>query len=119
MRAPRYQFPEAVRSTTRVIASRMVHDGSVAESPEELDAWISRAPEIHDSLRKGGYGGAFTADDLFPLLQVFVSNAGGAPAPAPGSAPPPKSRALGRGLVVGVAVLVALLVIALAVGAFR
>ena len=77
MRAPRYRFPNEVRSTTRDIASRMVRDRQIAQTPEELDSWISRAPNIKESLDGAGYGTAFTSDDLFPLLQVFVVQAGG------------------------------------------
>lgn len=77
MRAPRYRFPDEVRSTTRAAASRMVRDGTVAETPEDLDAWIARAPDVRGPLEKGGYGSAFTAHDLFPLLQVFVAKASG------------------------------------------
>ena len=77
MRAPRYRFPDDVRSTTRNIASRMVRDRQIAQTPDELDSWISRAPNINESLGRAGYGTAFTADDLFPLLQVFVAQAGG------------------------------------------
>ena len=81
MRPPRYRFPDEVRSTTRAIASRMVQDGVVARTPEELDTWISRAPDVAASLENGGYGTAFTSDDLFPLLQVFVAQTRGS---APG-----------------------------------
>jgi len=77
MRAPRYRFPDEVRSTTRDIASRMLHEGTVAATPEELDAWITRRPEVREPLKAGGYGTAFTAEDLFPLLQVFVGRAEG------------------------------------------
>jgi len=114
MRAPRYRFPEAVRSTARGIAAQMVREGTIAGTPEDLDAWLSQEPEARESLRRGGYGSAFTANDLFPLLQVFIVQAGG---PAPGSEPPPRSR---HGWRTGVVVLfgVALLLFALAVGVF-
>ena len=112
MRPPRYQFPNEVRETTRAMAARMVGDGTIAQTPEELDAWIARSPDARGPLENGGYGQEFTADDLFPLLQVFVVRAGG---PAPEPDPPPRSsgRAWRVGLVV--AVLVAL-VVALVIG---
>lgn len=91
MRPPRYQFPNEVRETTRAMASRMVGDGTIARTPEELDAWIARAPDARGPLENGGYGTQFTADDLFPLLQVFVTQAGG-PAPTPDAPPRPSSR---------------------------
>jgi hypothetical protein len=77
MRPPRYRFPDEVRSATRTMASRMVRDGTVADTPEQLDDWISREPEFREPLLRGGYGTEFTSDDLFPLLQVFVARAGG------------------------------------------
>lgn len=55
----------------------MVRDRQIAQTPEELDSWISRAANIKESLDGAGYGTAFTSDDLFPLLQVFVVQAGG------------------------------------------
>ena len=89
MRGPRYRFPDEVRSTTREIASRMVQDGAIPATPEQLDSWISKRPEVKESLERGGYNTAFTPHDLFPLLQVFIQRAGG-PAPpveVPTSAP--------------------------------
>lgn len=80
MRAPRYRFPDEVRSTTRSMASQMVRDGTVARTPEQLDTWISQRPEVREPLVRGGYGEAFTSHDLFPLLQVFLGPAG-QPAP--------------------------------------
>lgn len=73
MRAPRYRFPEEVRSATRTIATQMTRDGTVATTPEELDAWLARAPEIRAVYEQGGYGTAFTAADVLPLLEVFVA----------------------------------------------
>lgn len=75
MRAPRYKFPDEVRSTTRVIAARMVREGRIADTPEDLATWISREPAIEATLEKGGYHTAFVADDLFPLLEAFLTNA--------------------------------------------
>lgn len=112
MRPPRYRFPNEVRETTRTIASRMVGDGDIARTPQDLEAWIARAPDVREPLESGGYGREFTADDLFPLLQVFVEKAGG-PAPAP-DAPPRSSR---RPWYVGLAVvLLVLILVALAMG---
>ena len=114
MRAPRYRFPDEVRAITRTIASRMVHDASIAQTPEQLDAWISESPEVRESLQKGGYNTEFTSHDLFPLLQVFVVQAGG-PAPKV-DAPPPSSN---RGWLVGVGMLLVLLLIAVAISVLR
>lgn len=94
MRPPRYRFPDEVRETTRTIATRMVGDGSIARTPQELEGWIAGAPDARESLERGGYGREFTADDLFPLLEVFIVQAGG-PAPVPDTppgAPMPWSR---------------------------
>jgi hypothetical protein len=114
MRAPRYRFPNEVRETTRTIASRMVQDGTVAQTPEQLDAWISKEPEVREPLQRGGYGTSFTSHDLFPLLQVFVAQAGG-PAPRV-EEPPPSSR---RGWLVGLGLALALLALALAIGVLQ
>jgi hypothetical protein len=115
MRAPRYRFPDEVRSTTRSIASRMVREGTIARTPEELEAWIARTPDVQRPLEEGGYHTAFTAHDLFPLLQVFVVKAGG---PAPEADAPPRSSR-GRWIAVGLllVVLIMLLVIAVATAA--
>jgi hypothetical protein len=86
MRPPRFQFPNEVRSITRTIASAMVGNGNVAETPEQLDTWIGQRPDVRESLRADGYGTDFSAEDLFPLLQVFVGQAGGA-APEPAARP--------------------------------
>lgn len=86
MRPPRFHFPDEVRSTTREIAHRMVDEGTVARTPEQLDAWIAGAPEERASLERGGYGTHFTSEDLFPLLEVFVAKAGGSTAAASASA---------------------------------
>lgn len=115
MRGPRFKFPDEVRETTRGIASRMVRDGQIARTPEELEAWIAAAPDVGESLRRGGYGTEFTAHDLFPLHQVFVVKAGG-PAPQ-AEAPPPSSS--NPGWKVALAVAVAVLLLALVLGVFR
>lgn len=113
MRPPRYRFPDEVRSTTRAMASRMVHDGTVVRTPEQLDTWISQRPDVRESLESGGYGTEFTSDDLFPLLQVFIVQAGGA---APEADAPPRSSP-GRWLLLGLlaaAGVIALVLLALA-----
>lgn len=109
MRAPRYRFPDDVRATTRRIASEMIRDGTVAATPEQLDAWIAERPEVRESLARGGYATEFTAHDLFPLLQVFLGPAG-APAPEDDAGPRPSGS---RRLVV-LLVLLALLALAIA-----
>lgn len=113
MRAPRYKFPEEVRSTTRSIAARMVREGGPAQTAEELDLWISQAPDVRERLVKGGYGTAFTAHDLLPLLHVFVKQAGGS-IPEPDAPPPPSKKPWLVGLVVLLALV--LLVLALTSG---
>ena len=111
MRAPRYRFPEEVRSATRAMASRMVQQGTVARTPEELDGWISDNPDVREPLEKGGYRRAFDAADLLPLLQVLVEKAGG---PAPETEAPPASP--NRRWLVAVVLGVVLLVILAALG---
>lgn len=109
MRAPRYRFPDEVRSTTRVIATRMVDGGAIAQTPEQLDAWISGEPDVKAALERGGYNKRFGSQDLLPLLHVFVVQAGGpAPTAPTADAPPPRSR---RGWPVGVVLIVLLLVV--------
>jgi hypothetical protein len=76
MRSPRYRFPDAVRSATRAMAARMVQQDSIARTPEQLELWVSEHPEVARPLMDGGYGRAFDANDLFPLLQVFLTKAG-------------------------------------------
>jgi hypothetical protein len=87
MRPPRYRFPEEVRATTRGIASRMIREEGVARSPEQLAAWIAERPEVREPLVEGGYGTAFTAEDLYPLLAAFLGAAAG---------PPPEARSPSR-----------------------
>ena len=112
MRAPRYQFPNEVRETTRLIASRMTSQGAVAGTPEELDAWIATAPDLEPALTRGGYGTKFTAGDLLPLLQVF---AGTTPAPAEPVRPAGSGNL--RWLLASVAVAVILVAVLLLTGA--
>jgi ferric-dicitrate binding protein FerR (iron transport regulator) len=85
MRPPRYRFPDEVRSATRAMAARMASDGTAPDTPEALDSWIAAHPEVREPLVRGGYGAEFTAEDLFPLLQVFL---GPAARPAPGAGAP-------------------------------
>lgn len=101
MRGPRYQFPNEVRSTTRAMAVRMVQGGHIAETPEQLEEWIAREGDVREPLEDGGYGTEFTAHDLFPLLQVFISQTGG---PAPATDPPARTYprwSLGLGALIG------------------
>ena len=113
MRPPRFQFPNEVRSATRTMASRMVGDGTIAETPEQLEAWIEQTPDVRESLRADGYGADFTADDLFPLLQVFVAQSGGAPPEA--SARPRAS--LSRWVLLALLTAAVIAVVVLAAGA--
>lgn len=106
MRDPRYRFSDDVRATTRAIALRMVHAGTVAASPEELEAWIARTDDIRDRLTAGGYGSEFTAGDLFPLFQGSVARATAA-APSASRSGAGRSRWLWIGLIVIVVAIVA------------
>lgn len=107
MRPPRFRFPNEVRETTRTIASRMVGDGTIAQTPEELEGWIARTPDVRASMENGGYGQEFTADDVFPLLQVFIVQAGG-PAPVPDT--PPRSSKSALRAVIFLALLVVIVI---------
>lgn len=89
MRAPRYRFPEQVRSATREMAARMIEDESIARSPEQMEAWIAESPQVRSRLEEGGYGTEFTAADLFPLLRAMLGDAA-LPAPAPNAAAAPE-----------------------------
>jgi hypothetical protein len=64
----------------------MVDEGTVARSPEELDAWIARTPDAREPLVRGGYGTHFDAADLLPLLEHAVARVGGV-APARAAVP--------------------------------
>ncbi|MEX2583175.1 MAG: hypothetical protein WD766_07865 [Gemmatimonadota bacterium] len=105
MRPPRHRFSDEVRSTTRAIASRMKAEGSVTGTPEELDEWIAREPDIRASLERGGYGRVFTSHDLLPLLHA---RAGTPEEPREGLAPRSRRRRL-----VATGILVALIVLAM------
>ena len=107
MRDPRYRFSDDVRATTRAIALRMVHAGTVAESPEVLEAWIARTDDVRERLTQGGYGSAFDAGDLFPLFRGFVAKATAAAPPARSSTG--RAKWLWIGVVV---VIVAVMVVA-------
>ena len=111
MRAPRHRFSDEVRSTTRVMAERMVGEGTIPGTPEELDQWIARTPDVAQSLEKGGRGVAFTSHDLFPLLQVFVAKAGG-PAPEVEAPPRPKRLRALFAIVVFLAIVILTIVVA-------
>lgn len=111
MRDPRYRFSDDVRATTRAIALRMIHAGTVAGSPEELEAWIAHTDDVRERLTIGGYGTAFTAADLFPLFQGFVAKAT-ATTPAPAAARPARWPWIGLIVVAAIVVIVILIRIA-------
>ena len=106
MRAPRYRFPDEVRTATRAMAARMLADGTVAETPEQLDTWLSEAPDIRESLEGGGYGTAFAADDLLPLLRAFIDRSRGSASAVARPAPPSR-----RWWLVGLVAVLAILVV--------
>jgi hypothetical protein len=111
MRPPRFRFPDDVRNATREMAARMVREGTVPETPEQLSAWIAERPEIQGRLERGGYGTAFTSDDLLPLLRVFVADAGGVVARPATSAPAVAQRGWLTGALILLAVVVLVVVI--------
>ncbi len=108
MRPPRYHFPDEVRTATREMAAQTVRAGTVARTPEELDAWILQAPDFREPLERGGYTTEFTASDLFPLYEVMVQQAGG-PAPGATAAAPSHTR-WGVGRIAAVALAIAAVV---------
>ncbi|HEY7767054.1 hypothetical protein, partial [Longimicrobium sp.] len=104
MRPPRYHFPDEVRTATREMAAQSVRAGTVAGTPEELDAWILQAPDVREPLERGGYATEFTANDLFPLYEVMVEKAGG-PAPRAAATAPSQTRwSVGRLAAVALAI---------------
>lgn len=109
MRAPRHRFSDEVRETTRSIAAEMVREGTVAQTPDQLEEWISRRPGVKQTLEKDGYDTAFTAHDLFPLLQAFTGQA--ASREVPTDTPSRFSRpAWAAGLALLLAILIGLLI---------
>jgi hypothetical protein len=93
------------------MAARSVRAGTVARTPEELDAWILQAPDVREPLEHGGYTTEFTASDLFPLYEVMVQKAGG---PAPGAAATAPSRTgWSVGKLAAVALVITVIVVAL------
>jgi hypothetical protein len=92
------------------MAAQTVRDGTVAGTPEELEAWILQAPDIREPLERGGYTTEFTAADLFPLYEVMVEKAGGAVPKAEMTAPArsPLNGAMFAAVAVAIAVIVAL-----------
>lgn len=58
----------------------MVQEGTVARTPEELEEWVAREPQVRESLEAGGYGTHFTAADLFPLLEAMLAKRSAGPA---------------------------------------
>ena len=115
MRAPRYQFSEETRAMTRDIASRMLDQGTAAQTPEQLETWIASAPDARAVLERDGYGTNFTAHDLFPLLQGAITRLGGPAPPVVEEKPAGSSRTWM--LVVFLVVLFAVLVYALVTNA--
>ena len=105
MRAPRHRFSEEVRSTCRSIAARWAHEGAIAQTPDELEFWISENPEVRKSLELGGYNTKFTSHDLLPLIQAFLGQ---------GSAAAPQAKRPHRSWkpagLAGIALLVAILI---------
>jgi hypothetical protein len=98
------------------MAAQTVRAGTVARTPEELDAWILQAPDFREPLERGGYTTEFTASDLFPLYEVMVQKAGG-PAPRAAVAAPSSSRwSVGRLAAVALAVVVTVVALVLALG---
>jgi hypothetical protein len=90
------------------MAARTVRAGTVAGTPQELDAWIQQAPDVREPLERGGYTTEFTASDLFPLYEVMVENAGG-PAPRAAAAAPSRPR-LSVGMLAAAALAIAVIV---------
>lgn len=106
MRPPRYRFPDDVRSATRVISSRMSAEGTVAGSPAELDEWLARNPDLRERMLAGGYGTNFTADDLYPLLTVFM----GGTSPSNADSPTTSATSSSRRIVIALVVLAVLVI---------
>lgn len=97
------------------MAARMVETGTVAATPEALDDWLAGEPALRQELVEGGYGTAFTAADLHPLLLAMVQHAGGR-VPEPDSPYPDAVRhEHGRGRGFGMALMIAALLVAVAV----
>ena len=117
MRAPRYQFPDGVRSATRALAERSVKAGAIPSTSDELDAHIAESPDVQRSLEQGGYGEKFGPGDLFPLFEVFVTKAGGTIVREPVEAPPRPAKQGRMPLLAGA--LVALLLVALLIAFLR
>jgi hypothetical protein len=109
MRDPRYRFSDDVRAATRALALRMLHAKTVASSSEELHAWIVRTEDLREKLTKGGYGSAFTADDLFPLFQGFVAKAS-TPTPSRSKSAPARSAWVAIIVIVVVLIVVGVIV---------
>jgi hypothetical protein len=96
------------------MAARSVRAGTVAGTPEELDAWILQAPDVREPLERGGYTTEFTAGDLFPLYEGMVQKAGG-PAPRAATAAPSRTRwSVGKLATVALAIVVAVVALVLA-----
>ena len=105
MRAPRHRFSDDVRSITRSMAGTMLEEGSVSQSPEELDEWIAERPGVKVALEKGGYTTAFSSHDLFPLLRAMTDRAA-----APSSEPSRLRTASRPALLAGGALILAVVI---------
>jgi hypothetical protein len=80
MRDPRFRFGDDVRAATKEMSGRMAERGSAPQNGDELEWWITANPDIHQRLAQGGYGKEFNAEDLLPLLHVFLAQRQPAPA---------------------------------------
>ncbi len=78
---------------------------------------IANTPDVREVFERDGYNREFTAHDVFPLLQVFVAQAGGKVATG-GTVDEPPARSSSTWLLAGFLVLVfAILVYALVTNA--
>ncbi|HVG23852.1 MAG TPA: hypothetical protein VND45_06840 [Thermoanaerobaculia bacterium] len=116
MRDPRYRFSDDVRVTTRAIALRMVHAGTVVTTAEQLEASIASTDDIRERLAGGGYGRDFTAADLFPLFESYVAKASAAKASSPKFPPAAKAPHSMKWLWIAAIAVVAAMAIAVIVG---
>lgn len=93
----------------------MVETGTVAATPEAMDDWLAGAPELRQELVEGGYGTAFSAADLHPLLLVMVQHSGGHVPEPEGPYPDAVNHEHGRGRGFKMALMIAALLVAVAV----
>ncbi len=86
----------------------MVHAGTTAASPEQLEAWIAGTEDIHQRLTSGGYGSHFRAADLFPLYEGFVAKATAA---APRRPDTLRTERRVFGLIIGAALVIVFIIV--------